>query len=149
MSIKLIVTLCFAIGIPACAQTSNGLAAKYPVVVGYEVRPGILMTARYAEDGNVCEMILEKRHYHTRDQIDLSSVIPKKLEDQLIDELAPPAERGQPTSRWLDKDSYVAGGVTHTKRDFENVSVEMDGSVSEGDEIVVIRWKNRACAAQR
>lgn len=123
-------------------QTSDNLAAKYPAISAYEVRPGILMTAKYAGDGQVCEMVLERRY--TPDQTDADSTIPGKVEDQLTDELAPTVERGTATSRWL-KNSYVAGGVTHTERDFENVLIEIDGTVSAGDKIVVIHWKKRTC----
>src|SRR5262249_46747483 len=95
---------CFAVflmvlaSVLASGQTSEDLAAKYQVVAAYQVRPGILMTANYAEDGQVCEMVLERRY--TPDQTDADSTIPGKLEDQLIDELAPAAERGSATSRW-------------------------------------------------
>jgi len=126
------------------AQTSNNLSAKYPTVSAYKVRPGILMTANYAEDGQVCEMLLQRRY--TPDQTDANSTIPSKLVDQLIDELAPTVERGPAKSRWLG-DSFVAGGVTHVGRDFENVLVAIDGTVSGGVNTVVIRWKNRTCAA--
>jgi len=161
---------CFALflmvlaSVLASAQTSEDLAAKYPVVAAYQVRPEILMTAKYAEDGQVCEMTLEKRHYQTAEEIDLGSTIPAKMIDQLTDELVPASERGKPTSRWLDKDSYVAGGVSFTKHDFENVTIEMHGSYScnqgasskghlscdsGGNEVVVIRWKQRACVAPK
>jgi hypothetical protein len=126
----------------ASGQTSDDLAAKYPVVSAYQVRPGILMTARYAKNGQVCEMLLERRY--TSDQTDADSNIPGKVEDQLIDELAPKDERGSAISHWL-KNSFVAGGVTHTERDFENVLIEIDGTIV-GDKIVIIHWKKRTCA---
>jgi hypothetical protein len=124
-------------------QTPNNLSAKYPTVAAYKVRPGILMTAKYAEDGQVCEMVLERRYM--QDQPDADSTIPSRLMDQLIDELAPTVDRGPAKRRWLGN-SFVAGGVTHVERDFENVLVEIDGTVSRGDKIVVIRWKKRTCA---
>lgn len=138
-------TLFLMVLIAVCAsgQTSDNLAAKYPVVSAYKVRPGILMTAKYAEDGQVCEMVLERRY--TPDQTDADSTIPSKLEDQLIDELVPVAERGPATSHWLGN-SYVAGGVTHTQRGFQSVLIEIDGTVSGGDKIVMIHWKKRTCA---
>src|ERR1700678_1230788 len=127
----------------ASGQTSDNLAAKYPAISAYEVRPGILMTAKYAGDGQVCEVVL-KRHY-SPNQTDADSTIPSKLEDQLIDELVPAAERGPATSHWLGN-SYVAGGVTHTERDFQSVLIEKDGTVSGGDKVVMIHWKKRPCA---
>jgi hypothetical protein len=120
------------------------LAAKYPVVSAYEVSPGILMTAKYAEDGQVCEMVLQRRYMP--DQTDADSTISVKLQDRLLDELASPTERGLATSRWLGN-SFAAGGITHKERDFENVLIEIDGTVSGGDRFVMIHWKKRTCQA--
>jgi hypothetical protein len=131
------------------------------------------MTAKYAADGQVCEMVLEVRHYHSRKEIDLDNVSPGKLETSLIDELVPKSERGEPSNRWskrepkdawVDPDSYMAGGVSYIKRSYENVIIEQHGyyrchsdSFSKekdkadcregGDEVIVIRWTKRACAA--
>ena len=109
------------------------------------------MTVKYAEDGQTCEMTLEKRHSSSKDKdIDLGSNIPSKLVDELTDELAPTADRGPATSRYLSPDSYVAGGVSYIKQDFQNVSIEVHGDTSEscngGEKVVVIRWKKRVCA---
>jgi hypothetical protein len=143
-SVVVIGTVC------ASGQTSAYLSAKYVPLSAYEVRPGVLMTATYGEDGQVCVMTIEKRHSSSkRADIDLSSKMPAKLVDELTDELVPPAERGPAKSKWLDDDSYVAGGVSYTKRSFENVSIEIHGSTSEscdgGDEVVIIRWTKRSC----
>lgn len=148
MLAKPLSVFCLMIAVIACGQTSSELAAKYPVVAAYEVRPGILMTAQYAKDGQICEMVLETRHYRTPDEIDLSSTIPPGLIDQLTDEMVPASERGPATNRWLTN-SHVAGGVSHVQRDFENVLIERDGSASTGDEIVIIRWKKRTCPTAR
>jgi|SRR5580698_5600112 hypothetical protein len=145
---------CFLIlvTISANGQTSEDLGAKYPAVAAYEVRPGVLMTVKYAEDGQACEMTLEKRHSSSKDRdIDLGSNIPGKVVDELTDELAPVVDRGPATGRYLSPDSYVAGGVSYTKRDFQNVSIEVHGDTSiscdGGEKVVVIRWKKRVCAA--
>jgi hypothetical protein len=138
-------------GVLASGQTSADLSARYPAISAYEVRPGILMTALYGEDGQVCQMTIERRHSTPKEKdIDLSSTISRKAIDQLTDELVPAAERGPATSRWLDADSYVAGGVSDIKHSFENVSIEIVGSTSQscngGDEVVIIRWRKRGCA---
>lgn len=161
------------LAVSAWGQTAADLAAKYPSVSAYEVRPGILMTAKYAADGRICELVLEPRHYQAGDGVDLEVVFPSELEKQVIDELVPPVERGEPIHRWskkepkdswLDPDSYMAGGVSYYKRSYENVSIEQHGyyrchdnqttkktdgklDCSEGgDEVVVIRWTKRTCS---
>jgi hypothetical protein len=134
------------------SQTTADFTAKYPMVTAFEIRPGMLMTARFSDAGQVCELTVEKRHYRTREDIDLSSNISPKLLDELTEELVPDAERGLATSKYLSPESYVTGGVSYIKRDFENVSIETHGSTSQacdgGDEILVIRWKKRACASR-
>jgi hypothetical protein len=153
--VRLLLASCMTIvaAVTVLGQSSDELAAKYPVVSAYQVRPGILMTAKYADDGQVCEMTIEKRHYSAPREVDLSSNIPRRLIDQLTDDLVPESERGPATSRYLSDDSYVAGGVSYIKRDFEKVSIEIHGSTSEscngGDEVVVIRWKKRACVVPK
>ena len=54
VSLLPLVGLFIAIG--SQSQLSIELSAKYPVVTSYEVRPGILMTPKYSDDGQVCEM---------------------------------------------------------------------------------------------
>jgi hypothetical protein len=169
---KLVVLASVSAAIPGLGQTAADLAGKYPVVSAYEVRPGVLLTAKYAEDGQACELVLEARHYQTPAKIELRSTIPPKLEDTLIDELVPMSERGEPKRRWsnkeprdawVDPDSFSAGGVSYVKRSYENVTIEEHGyyvchenprstkskdklDCSEGgDEVVVIRWTKRTC----
>jgi len=148
-------SLCCLIGVAsASGQTSTELASKYSQVAAYEIRPGILMTAKYADDGQVCEMVIEKRH-ETPAKTDLGSAIPRPMVKQLTDELVPAAERGQPTKRYFkgDAESTISGGVEDRESDFENVSIKVVGTISQscdsGDEVIVIRWKKRACVASK
>lgn len=133
-----------ALAISATSQTASDFAAKYHPVSAYELRPGILMTAKYADDGQICEAIIETRHYHPPTGIDLRSTIAESTKRELIDELAPPTIRGKQTSRWL-KHSYLQGGILHLERDYENVLIVTDGDQNSGDEILAIRWKKRTC----
>src|SRR5690348_4325962 len=97
-------------GVFANGQTASDLSGKYPSVSAYEVRPGVLMTAKYASNGQACEMTLQR--YYSPNQTDADSTISAKLENELINELAPEAERGPATSKWL-RNSFTAGGVSH------------------------------------
>src|SRR5215471_1931155 len=119
------------LSIAASGQTATDMSAKYPALSAYEVRPGILMTANYADDGQVCEITLQR--YYSPNQKDADSTIPAKLEDQLIDELAPEAERG-PASNRMKWNGFTAGGVSHAERDFANVLVVIDGTYSCSEE---------------
>lgn len=48
----------------AAAQTASDFSARYgyPDVERFVVRTGITMTASYAEDRSVCEMVIEPKH---------------------------------------------------------------------------------------
>jgi hypothetical protein len=140
-------------GAAAEAQTQASLGAKYPVVSAYLVRPDVLMTAKFSDDGQVCEMELEKRHW-TTGKVDTGPGMPRELVRRLIDELAPPSERGRPAKNYLrnNSESTITGNVEFTESDFERVSIEIVGSTSPGeagDVVVTIRWKNRACSVAR
>ena len=169
---KLFALTILTVAVAAWGQTAADLAAKYPSVSAYEVRPGILMTAKYAADGQICEMVLEPRHYQSGNNVDLETVLPAEQERQVLDELVPASERGEPKNRWskrepkdswLDPASYMAGGVSYFKRSYENVSIEQHGYYrchdnpnakktngkldcgEGGDEVVVVRWTKRSC----
>src|SRR5579864_4313721 len=79
---------------PLMSQTSPQIAAKYPAITGYMVRPDVLMTLRYTTDGEVCEASLERRH-NTGKVVELDEFLPTGLVLQLLDEIVPPAKRGQ------------------------------------------------------
>jgi hypothetical protein len=147
--------MCFlaVFAIPAWGQTAAEIGARYRSVNAYEVRPGILMTAKYAEDGQVCEVMIEKEH-QTPGKVDLGSTIPRELVNRLINEIVPLADRGKPTKQYLrnNAESTISGTVEVTESDFEKVSIEILGSVSpcaSGDVTATIRWKRRACAASK
>src|SRR5689334_1105781 len=77
----------------ALCHDAKTLAAKYPPVQTFVVRPGVLMTATFASDGQVCEIVLEKRHRQTK-SISLSPSIESELLDEILNELVPNSERG-------------------------------------------------------
>jgi hypothetical protein len=130
----------------AKGQTAESLAAKYPVVSAFEVRPGVLMTAQYAQDRQVCEIQLA-RHY-TPDQPDVKPTIPPELQTQLIDEIIPNDQRGSRIGKWLGN-SFVGGGITHEERNFESALIELDGTVDGGVEMIEIHWKKRSCVQEK
>jgi hypothetical protein len=78
MTGKVLFAFWLLVAVSASGQTSGDLAVKDLAVSGHEIHPGVLMTAEYAEDGQVCEMTVEKRHT-TETKIDLSSSIPAEL----------------------------------------------------------------------
>src|ERR1700723_245983 len=154
ISLKRLLSFSLIVAASTYGQTSKDLASRYPSVSAFEVRQGILMTTNFSQDGQVCEIILEKRH-ETPAKTDLSAIIPPELVKQLIDELAPATERGHPAKRYAlgDSESTITGNVEVRESEFENVSIRIIGSLSEscssGDEVIIIRWKKRTCAISK
>lgn len=127
--------------------------SKYKAIEAYEIRPGILMMPRYSDDGQVCEIGLERRHY-SPDMIGLESGLSREEIDQVFEELVPTNERG-PRSKDFRRDLIVMGGhAITTIVDFQNVTIQIHGSevsASSKREIVedgiaaTLQWKNRKC----
>lgn len=148
-----LVFACFVILLcarPSSGQKRNQLAAKYKEVVAFEIRPGILAFSTFAKDGNVCRVIIERPGYLDGGQnSSFETGIPSEQVDLLVDEVVPLTERGKP-EKWLNSDSFVAGGVSLIKQDYENVSVSVYGSGAldgpNQTNIVIIDWPKRGCS---
>lgn len=135
------------IGIAAIAwgQTSADLNAKYRQVTSYELRPGIVMTPKYAADGQVCEMNLERRQ-KTATGVTFGVSISEKEVKELVDELVPESKRGRNLTKLLN--ISVDGGFVTTEYTYENVLVRVYGitrPVPE-DRVVTITWPKRVCS---
>lgn len=134
-------------------QTEDQLAARFKRVPAFEIRAGVDVFPTFAADGNVCRIVVEKRKYLDPRNADFGITIPSELANQLIDELVPPSERGKPLSPYLSGDSYVGGGASFIKQDYENVSVGSYGSTENGQfhgvSVIVITWPKRTCPASK
>jgi hypothetical protein len=125
---------------------------KYKAVEAYEVQPGILTFPTYAEDGQVCEIGIERRHY-SPGLIKLDPSISREEIDKTVDELAPSVVRGQKSDSPLNDLMVVAGRGMTTVVEYENVSVQIESAavgVTGKEKTVenvaaVVRWRNRKC----
>jgi hypothetical protein len=138
--------LLFLPGGPQSAKFS-----KYKAVEAYEIRPGILMMPQYAEDGQVCEITVERTNA-AAETINLTPTLPRNTVMELVDELAPVGERGRRTMDFgRDYISQYAGESVTTFAEWENVAVNIYGRAStpgvSGDVVVTIHWRKRTCAA--
>jgi hypothetical protein len=128
--------------------------SKYKKVEAYEVRPGILMMPRYAEDGQVCEIGLERWHFLPQ-EIDLDSDLLREKIDQIALELAPANERGPRPKSLLERGMIdLMGNSMVSSDEYENISIKIYGPIlptSKADEIdtanivATITWKKRKC----
>jgi hypothetical protein len=135
------------LGIPAIAwgQTSADLSMKYHQVTSYELRPSIVMTPKYAADGQVCEMDIERRH-KTDTEVYFGSSFSEKDVKELVDELVPQQERGKNLTEPLN--SVVDGGFNTTEYKYENILVSVRGITrpQPEDMVVIITWPKRLCS---
>ena len=139
--------LLLAFASPSWGQTSTDLDRKYPKVTSYEIKPGIVMIPQYAEDGNVCEMSVER---HPASHI-LGATFSTEEAKSVIDELVPETQRGQHVKtgkydKWLN--TTVTGGFTDTEYSYENISIHIYGTTRpepSGEMLIVIKWLKRAC----
>ena len=133
------------------APAQKNTMAKYKSVEAYEIRPGILMFPRYSEEGQVCEIGLERRHY-SPEKITLYSTLSRKEVDAIVDELAPTGERGPKSKNPLDLMLVVGPGLT-TLEQYENITVRIESAVIANSEnkstvddvAAVITWNQRKC----
>jgi hypothetical protein len=140
--------LVLGIAVATPGQTSADLGAKYRKITSYEVRPGIVMTPRYAQDGQVCEMIVEKRAKTDKDVIFGSSFAEKEWKDA-VDELVPPSERGKDVTGLLN--TTVDGGFITADYTYEKVRIRVQGVTRPKPTpavLITITWSKRTCAEE-
>ena len=126
------------------AQTRNNFQAKYGNP-SYEIRPSVWMSARFAEDGRICEAIIKERNNCRADVVLLKSDGSMK---GLLHELAPEAQRG----KFLNHSKFASGCCDGFKDEYENVEVLFsdEGQLLAGTSysVLTIRWKHRACKVE-
>jgi hypothetical protein len=80
------------LGVPATYQP----LANYPRVESYEIRPGVLAMPKYAEDGELCRVSIEKLHVQ-QSGVELGvPTMSREIVLKMIEELAPPPKGERP-----------------------------------------------------
>jgi hypothetical protein len=133
--------------LPSLCQNAQDLASRFKTVSAYELRPGILLLAKFDPSGQICEATI--RPVAAAESVKSAAGFSERLADELIEEVVPVSVRGAP-ERFLDPDSTVAGGVYEVKTNYALVTVEKVGFYSEKPQQeaiqrVVVRWRKREC----
>jgi hypothetical protein len=126
--------------------------SSFKSVEAFEVRPGILMMPRYADDGQACEIGLQKRLYFP-EKVSVDGDLSRDEIQQAFEELVPVTERGSELPGFQAHPMSEVGNTITTTIEYENVSLEIVGKVlpSKRHEVIeetlvgIIHWKNRKC----
>ena len=143
---KLMLGIFFLAAVMFPLKPAQSFLSRYRCVEAYEVRPDIFATPTYAQNGLLCKVAVEKHHVQA-DLLDMSPTIPREVAMEIIDELAPPSERG-PRSRKASPFDYdiIEGSVAVLPIDYDNVSIRIYRNRSEhGDTAIVLTW-NKNCS---
>ena len=146
-----ILTILMCANLRAVGQTENQLSTRLKKVVVFETRPGIYVFPTFSESGDVCRMVIQRTLYLGPGNADFDGTIPNEFANKIVDELVPVSEKGKPLSPYFSHESFVAGGASFLKKDYENVSVGMYGSLVEGKvgaSVIVISWPKRTCTSR-
>jgi len=150
---KLIALAFVAMSLVPSAAPVGERFARYKAIEAYEIRPGVLILPRYAPDGQVCEIGIERLHY-SPETVRVDSSLTREEIDLAFDELVPADERG-PKVQGLQGDLIVGIGADRRENiAFENVSLQIASEVLseskrhvtlEPDVVAIIQWKHRKC----
>jgi hypothetical protein len=144
-----IVSIAFlALGVSAIiAQTKSQIELRYPRLYVFAVRPNMTLTAKYASDGQVCEMVLEPRHWDGEKFL-LMPTLSEEDTISVVEEVVPLSERGSRMKDEFERLSAVSGGAFSRTYDYEKITVGVAGSTREkgsGITAALVRWRNRPC----
>jgi hypothetical protein len=136
------------------SQSAGDLAQKFPHHEVYEVEPGIVMSAKFASTGLVCEMRVEQTHFGKDDVVDVATGIDEDKINTLLDKLVPSSERGERAQDDLGGSIVIVGpGMVKTDR-YANVDVQTMWGVAthkksvttRSGAVLEIKWRNRSCS---
>jgi hypothetical protein len=125
--------------LPSRAQTATELRQKYKVssrIESYDVKPGIIATVSYGEDGQVVSILLTPPIDYNENGIPKNEM-PMKVVEEALNELVPMSRRGK-----VCEDYGFLGSVGALRRriDYENVSIS---SITRGyvaAQHVLVEW---------
>ena len=139
----------FALSVPTItAQTESQIEQHYPRLKTYAVRPDMTLIAKYASDGQVCEMVLEPRHWDGEKVLLISTLQEDPI--SIVEEVVPLNERGPRQKDESDNVSLVGGGVVSRSIHYAKITVKVFGS-SQGNNwagimVAIVKWRTRSCS---
>lgn len=135
------------------SQSAVDLAQKFPHHEIYEVEPGVVMSAKFAPSGLVCEMNVEQTHFD-KDVTQFGTGIELDKISALLDRLVPPSQRGEKEQDEFSRVIAVSGPTMQRTDTYTNIVVSIMWSVENHKKSVTttsgavlkIKWRNRSCS---
>ena len=127
-------------------QSQGSLQQNYGPAISesYLVRPGILVTVMYNKDKEVCEMLIEPQPPSSLIKSS-DAKLESKVLNEIIDELAPKAERGKHIlSSFLNLMCLPRNDCAGTDETYERVVIYRNGGVN-AHRYATIQWKRPGC----
>lgn len=132
------------------AQTSTELHNRYKttsVVESFEVRPGIIATFFFREDGQPFRLMVEPRFSYMDD---LSKrEISMKVADEILNELIPISTRGVLCE---DYNGFQSGRNEYYSAEYENVHISRfshnSGSADATVSTIDVSWRELSCPSE-
>lgn len=132
--------------------SQNSRFSGFKSVEAFEVRPGILMMPRYADDGQVCEIGLQKRLYFPG-KVSVNGDLSRDDIQQAFEQLVPLSERGSELPGSQAHPISEMGNTVTTTTEYQNVSLDVVAKdlpskrheIIEETVVAIIHWKNRKC----
>jgi len=129
-------------------HSAQELRSRYTRVESYEIRPGVLAMPKYAKDGTICQISIEKLHVQS-DSVELGTpTMSHELVLEMIDELAPQSVRGNALTHFagLDYVDEINGLTDVAVANYESISVRIFRLRSDdGDIAAILQWKRKQC----
>jgi hypothetical protein len=141
-----VLPLMLLIPLSISAQTSSELHQKYKstsAVESFEVRPGLIATVFYSEDGQPVEVSIKSRLFYTSNVA--QTEMPLSIFEEVVAEFAPVAKRG----KLCNETDSESGRNHYVHTTYENVSIysalHNRGQDNATASMAHIRWKKMSC----
>jgi hypothetical protein len=140
-----VLAVCCLAPVFSVAQTSQDLRAKYgnPISEVFRVQPKIELAVTYSAEGQVCRFTIEPPR--RQNESDPAPLMPTESVSALIDELVPPADRGEPKMSFSTSgcnrftvSEYAAVIISRSQHNCEPAATDRDISTR-------ITFKQRQC----
>jgi hypothetical protein len=135
----------FLCGRIATAQTQSQIEQRYPKLNSYRAKSNVAMTVRFSSNGEVCEMVLEPRHWDGKEFF-LYPTIEESDVLTLVEETVPLSERGERVKDPVADLMALSGNSFSQAYHYEKLTIHTAGLLKpSGIMSAVITWQNRSC----